>query len=292
MFDGIFDSLKETLIEAIISIASGMDFIEQGIADPLSQNAGEYSQSALTLVMNVAENVVLPVAGVIFTYVVVNDLIEMLTAHNNMHEHTTQDLYKWLIKTAIGVMLISNAFTIANSIIEVGATMVEQALPYTSSEEVVLGTVETGEALMELGLWDLMFILFALFFNLLVSIIGVALVQLFIIARFFEIYMYLSVAPIPFSTMMSGQLNHTAITYIKNLIGVAIQGLLILLSFSIYTAISTTYASDIIVGSGISGGALSVGNFFWTAAQGLVLILVLVVMVWRSRSIAKDIVGS
>lgn len=286
---GIEDSIKESLIEMIHILLSSMSTVGNQIASPLSQNAGQYSQSALNMVMSIAENVVLPVAGVMFTYVVVNDLIEMLTAQNNMHEHTPQDLFKWIFKTAIGISLISNSFTISNAIIEVGAVMVRQAIPYADVGEVALMTFEADATLMEMTISGLLMIIISLAFTLLVTALGIIVVHLFIIARFFEIYMYLAVSPIPFSTLMSGQLNHTGITYLKNLIALAIQAVIILVSFSIYSTVSATYTMNAVVNENFAIQLLSGGG---AVVQGIVLILVLVIMVWRSRGISKDIVGS
>lgn len=282
-FDGIFDWLKEALIGFIETLAESFETLGQEIADPLSQHAGEYSSSALNLVTNIAENVVLPVAAVLFTYIMVNDLIEMLIAQNNMHERTTEDLYKWIFKCAIGILLISNSFTIANAFIELGAWMVDQAVPYSNMAEITMDTFEASASLMELEWTQLFLIAFSMMITWLITQIGMLFINLFIIARFFEIYMLLSMAPIPFSTLMSGQLNQVGIGYMKNLLSLAIQAVIILLCFGIYVAISATYTIDAVVDGNWS--------FIGAGAQGFVLIIVLVVMVWRSRSISKDVVG-
>lgn len=255
------------------------------LSNILQNNAQQYSSTAFNLVMNIAQNVILPVAGVIFTYVVVTDLIQMQMSQNNMHEHTTWDLYKWIFKTAIGAVLIANSFTIANAIIEVGTEMVMKVTPITNIKEVTAGSFSVSSDLMEMELWELLALSFSMILNMAVHWVSRFLIQLFIVARFFEIYMYLMIAPIPFSTLTSQQLSQTGLNYIKNVIALAFQALIILVSFAIYTAVSASISLDTVVGGNLFdvGGALM---------EGLILLVVMVVMIWRSRSISQSLVGA
>lgn len=254
------------------------------LADTLGSNAQQYSNHAFNLVMQIAENIALPVAGIIFTYVVVTDLIQMQMAQNNMHENTTFDLFKWIFKTAIGVVLISNSFTIANAIIELGTELVAQTMPLTNIDAGSVSLTASPE-MMQLSIGQLYTLSFGLSVTNIAHILGGFLVNLFIITRFFEIYMYLMVAPIPFSTLTSGQMTQSGLNYIKNVLALALQGLVILVIFAIYTAISANITLNAVVDENIFTGASSL-------AEGMVLLIALVVMVWRSRSITQSIVGS
>lgn len=255
------------------------------LGETLGNNAQEYSGVAFSLVMTIAETVILPIAGVIFTYVVVNELIQLQVAHNNLHENVVLDLYKWMFKTMLGILLISNSFTITNAIIEVGAEVIGQVLPITQTQGGGVAFAEAAD-LLELSVFNLITIVVSLLTTNLITTIGQLLIHLFIIARFFEIYLYLMIAPIPFATLTSQQMSQTGLNYIKNIISLAIQGLIILVSFSIYIAVSASITITSIT-------EMSAGNNFITGSgQGIVLILVLGVMVWRSRSIAQSLVGS
>lgn len=259
----------------------GATFVLENI---LKNNAEQYNGSAFALVLAISETIILPIAGVIFAYVVINELIQLQVAQNNMHENVVLDLYKWMFKTFLGIMLISNSFTIANAIIEVGATVIGQVIPLIESEGNAISISATSD-LLELEIFQLASILISTVVVNIVSNAGGLLVRLFVVARFFEIYMYLMVAPIPFASLTSQQLSQSGLNYIKNIISLALQGLIIVVSFSLYTAIATTLTME----SVITGEA---GVFGTGIAEGLVLILVLVVMVWRSRSIAQSLVGS
>lgn len=231
--------------------------------------------------MSIAESVMLPIAGVIFTYVVVTDLIQMQMAQNNMHEHTTWDIYKWIFKTAIGALLISNSFTISAALIEVGAEIVTKVIPIANTANANGPTITTNSDLMDLEVWDLLSLNFTLVLTRFIYWLGKFVIQVFLVARFFEIYLYLMVSPIPFSTLTNQQLSQTGLNYIKNVISLALQAVIILVSFAIYTALSTSYTLN-----------LTIGNFGISFLESVTLIIVLVVMIWRSRSVAQSIVGS
>lgn len=282
---GLLDGLKEGMIDYINFILSSLSAYNFLLGDALENNAQEYSGVAFSLVMTIAESVILPIAGVIFTYVVVNELIQIQLAHNNMHENVVIDVYKWMFKTFLGIMLISNAFTITNAFIEVGAEVISQVIPITQTQGGGAMIAESTE-LLDLNHFELFNIIVSLLVTNMVTAIGMILVHLFIIARFFEIYLYLMISPIPFATLTSQQLSQTGLNYIKNIISLAIQGLIILVSFSIYIAISASITMTSITD-------ISMGNNFATGSvQGIILVLVLAVMVWRSRSIAQSLVGS
>lgn len=226
----------------------------------------------------------IPIAGVIFTYVVVTDLIQMQMAQNNMHEHTTWDIYKWIFKTAIGALLISNSFTISAALIEVGAEIVTKVIPIANTANANGPTITTNSNLMDLNVWDLLSLNFTLVLTTVIYWLGKFVIQVFLVARFFEIYLYLMVSPMPFSTLTNQQLSQTGLNYIKNVIALALQAVIILVSFAIYTALSTSYTLNLAIDPN--------EDFVSSILESVTLILVLVVMVWRSRSVAQSIVGS
>lgn len=234
--------------------------------------------------MSIAESVMIPIAGVIFTYVVVTDLIQMQMAQNNMHEHTTWDIYKWIFKTAIGALLISNSFTISAALIEVGAEIVTKVIPIANTANANGPTITTNSNLMDLNVWDLLSLNFTLVLTTVIYWLGKFVIQVFLVARFFEIYLYLMVSPMPFSTLTNQQLSQTGLNYIKNVIALALQAVIILVSFAIYTALSTSYTLNLAIDPN--------EDFVISILESVTLILVLVVMVWRSRSVAQSIVGS
>lgn len=286
MFDALFESIKEIIIESLMfvfqSFFAGPNINNAG--NMVSQTPGAFSATSLALAENINNYVILPVAGVILTYVMVLELISLVTDYNNMHENTTMGLYKWMFKTFLAIMLVSHAFEISTAIMEAGASLVMDSIPYATGETGTLMT-EMEASLEQYGIGELLIALI----TTVVSGIAVWVAQLFIwvviITRFMSIYMNLAVASIPFATLSSEKLNGTGLNYIKNMIGIALQGVIIIVALAVYGAIS---ASPLDIGTP-GGGMMAILQIM---VKPLVLLLSLIVIIMKSKSIANSIVGS
>jgi predicted Co/Zn/Cd cation transporter (cation efflux family) len=90
LFDGIADWLHELLVNAVMASFAGMfgmvndqvtDIAVQVGQTPTGWNAGVFA-----MVRTLSETVVLPIAGMILTFVLCYELIHMIIERNNMHE--------------------------------------------------------------------------------------------------------------------------------------------------------------------------------------------------------------
>ncbi len=50
------------------------------------------------MIQNLSETVVIPIAGMILTFVLVYELIQMILEKNNMHEFDRFNIFKWIFK--------------------------------------------------------------------------------------------------------------------------------------------------------------------------------------------------
>ena len=57
-----------------------------------------------------SENVVVPIAGMIISFVLIYELITMVIDKNNMHDFDTSLFFRFLFKACIAVMLLSKTF--------------------------------------------------------------------------------------------------------------------------------------------------------------------------------------
>ncbi|RAV69962.1 VirB6/TrbL-like conjugal transfer protein, CD1112 family [Aerococcus tenax] len=285
-FGGLFDSLKQLIVDSVVNVITNPETSVAGITDPLTQTAGGFSAESYQMVANIAKTVILPIAGVILTYVAVQELITMTTDRNNMHERDSWDIFLWIFKTSIAVLLVSNAFLITDEIIKAGTYIVLQATPVINNPSPAETTQNIADALMELDMFSVAFVGIAFWASMVVYLVLKAIVILIIITRFVEIYMYMSVSPIPYSTFTSRELSGVGINYIKNIISLALQGIIIMISVSIFSALRVTFAVKV-VNPGDSSASL-----IWIAIQSLLLIGALTLSVIKSRKIAQSIVDA
>ena len=72
---------------------------------PAAWNAGVFS-----MIRNLSDNVVVPIAGMVLTFVMCYELISMIIDRNNLHDFETFVIYKWIVKTFVAVYLVSIPF--------------------------------------------------------------------------------------------------------------------------------------------------------------------------------------
>ena len=129
--DWLTDWLKELLISGIMSNLEGLtDYVNAQVGEiavqvgttPAAWNAGVFS-----LIRQLSETVILPIAGMVLTFVATYELIQMLLEKNNMHEFDVANIYKWIFKTACAIFILSNTFNIVMAVFDVSQSVIAQA---------------------------------------------------------------------------------------------------------------------------------------------------------------------
>ena len=119
----ISDWIKSLLTAAIMSNLSGLfdDVNTQvgNIAQQVGTKPSNFEPRVFAMIEALSRNVVLPIAGVILTFIACYELIQLITEHNNMAQFEPALLMKWIFKTAISVWMISNTFDIIMAVFDV-----------------------------------------------------------------------------------------------------------------------------------------------------------------------------
>ena len=236
----ITEWLKELLIEGIMGNLTGLfDTVNTRVGEiavqvgttPAAWNAGVFS-----LIRQISETVILPIAGLILTFVATYELIQMLIDRNNLHDIDTWMFFKWIFKTAAAILILSNTFNIVNAVFDVSQSVIARSAGIiqgsTDITPDMLTTLETTLETMELGPLLGLFMQ-SLLIGLTMEIMGIIIFVL-VYGRMLEIYMLTSLAPIPVATLSNRETGQMGQNYIKSLFAVGFQGLLILLCVGIY----------------------------------------------------------
>ena len=108
----ISDWIKSLLTAAIMSNLSGLfdDVNTQvgSIAQQVGTKPSSFEPRVFAMIEALSRNVVLPIAGVILTFIACYELIQLITEHNNMAQFEPALLMKWIFKTAISVWIYIN----------------------------------------------------------------------------------------------------------------------------------------------------------------------------------------
>ena len=131
ILDQIGQWIKEFLIECITGNLSGLfDQVNEAVGDvaadvgktPQDWNAGVFS-----MIRSLSDNVIVPIAGIILTFVLCYELISMITEKNNMHDFDTFNIFKWIFKVFVATYLVTHTFDITMAIFELAQTIVQQS---------------------------------------------------------------------------------------------------------------------------------------------------------------------
>ena len=131
ILDQITEWLKEMLISGIMGNLSGMfDSVNQQvgeIAGDVGMTPASFSPAVFSLIRNISESVIVPIAGLILTFIACYELIQMIIEHNNLANFETWIFFKWVFKTFMAVMLITNCFNITMAVFDVAQHVISQS---------------------------------------------------------------------------------------------------------------------------------------------------------------------
>lgn len=200
------------------------------------------------MIQSLSNSVIVPIAGMIITFVLCYELISMLTEKNNMHEVDTWMFFKYFFKMWVAVYLVSNTFTITMAVFDVGQHAVNAAGLVIHSETAINvdSMIETMEAAMEtMEIGELVVLaLETMLVSLCMKIMAVW-ITVILFGRMIEIYLYTSVAPIPFATLSNREWGQVGNNYFRGLLALAFQGFFMMVCVGIYAVmVSTIRISD------------------------------------------------
>ena len=256
LFDKITDWLKEMLVGGIMDNLSGLfDSVNDQVGE-IAGNVGaspaSFSPEVFSLIRNISESVIIPIAGLILTFIACYELIQLIIEHNNLANFETWIFFKWIFKTFVAVMLITNTFNITMAVFDVSQHVVTSAAGIISGSTAVDASAleNLEETLMDmdlgplLGLW-----LQSIIVQITMSALSI-LIFVIVYGRMIEIYLMVSLAPIPFSTFGSREQSQIGQNYLRALLALGFQGFLILICVGIYAVMVQGIAfTDDVIGS-------------------------------------------
>ena len=244
ILDTIQEWLKSILIECILGNLSGMfDQINTQVGEvaaevgktPAMWNAGVFS-----MIRNLSDNVVVPVAGLIITFVLTYELITMIIDRNNLHDFDTFTIYKWIFKAFVAVYLVTHTFDITIAIFELGQHIVQQSagiITGTTSIDFATALGDVQSQLDAMGIGELIGLLVETLLLKITTPILSLCVMLVLVGRMIEIYIYCSVGAIPFATMTNREWGQMGQNYLRGLAALGLQGFFIMICVAIYAVL-------------------------------------------------------
>ena len=251
IIDSITEWLKELLISGITSNLSGMfDTVNSKvgeIAGEVGKTPSAWNGGVFSMIQSLSDNVIIPIAGIILTFVMCYELIQMVIEKNNLHDIETFMFFKWIFKTFVAVLIITNTFNIIMGIFDMSQHVVSNAAGVIITDtniDITTVIANMGEKLKEmelgplLGLWLqstlIGFTMHALSICIFVIIYG----------RMIEIYLMTSMGAIPFATMVNREWGSMGQNYLRAMLALGFQAFLIMVCVGIYAVLVQSIAID------------------------------------------------
>ena len=245
---GLLDKIEEAirnffigLIEAnLTTMFADVNEKTSTIAEQIGQTPQGWNGNIFSMIRSLSETVIIPIAGMIITFVLCYELITMITEKNNLHEGDTFSFFKYFIKMWVAVFLVSHTFDITMAIFDVAQHVVSAASDlitgstYIDIQEVLAAMLAglQNKGIAELAALSMETLLVGNAMKLLSVLITVILY-----GRMIEIFLTCSVAPIPFATLTNREWGQTGNNYIRNLVALGFQGFFMMVCVAIYTVL-------------------------------------------------------
>ena len=248
MFSALFQEIerwmKELLTGMVTSNLTNM-FADVNsktaeVASQVGQTPQGWNGSIFSMIRSLSNSVIIPIAGMIITFILCYELISMITSSNNMHEIDTFMFFKYFVKMWIAVYIVSHTFDLVMAVFDVGQHVVNGAAGIISGSPAIdasalIGQMNTAMESMQTGELVLLALetLLVRFGMQVMSII----ITVVLYGRMIEIYLYTSVAAIPFATMSNREWGQIGNNYLRGLLALGFQGFFMMVCVAIYAVL-------------------------------------------------------
>lgn len=282
IFEAINEWLKELLIGAINGNLSNMfgdvnDKVST-IAAQVGQTPQGWNGGIFSMVQNLSQTVILPIAGIVITYVLCVELIGMITDKNSLHDIDTFMFFKYVFKAWVAVYLVTHVFDITMAVFDVGQHLVNNAAGVINTNTAidVAATLDTMTATMEtLEVPELLLLVMETALVSMCMKIMSVLITVILYGRMIEIYLTCSVAPIPFATMTNREWGSIGNNYLKGLFALGVQGFFIMVCVGIYAVL----VNEMVIASNLHSAIFSIAAYT----------VILCFSLFKTGSLAKSI---
>lgn len=254
ILQSIEDWFRELLVSGIMNnLTNTFDSVNNQvgqIATEVGRTPANFSPAVYNMIRTLSENVIMPIAGLILTFIACYELIQLVISHNNLANFETWIFWKWIFKTFVAVTLITNTMNITMAVFDVAQHVVSQAGGIIGSSTAIdastLATMQSTLEAMDIG--PLLSIYLQSFVVQFLMYILSALIFVIVYARMIEIYLMVSLAPIPFATFGNREQSMIGQNYLRSLFALGFQGFLIMVCVGIYAVLiqSVAFTTDII----------------------------------------------
>ena len=243
LFGSIF---RSAIKSALMGIFEDVNAKVSMAGDILGQTPNSWNSTVFGIVKNINGTIVIPIAGMILTAVLCFELIQMIVDRNNFHDSDTFPIFKFVLKAWCSIWFVTHAFDFIMAAFDVAQYIIGNVTGLVTSQGIandqIMSLMQSIEQENNVGILlqvlvevcVIRFILFAVAACILIAVYG----------RFFEIYVYSSVASIPFATLGNKEWGQIGTNYIKGIFALGLQGVFMMIAIGIYATLIKNVPMD------------------------------------------------
>lgn len=233
-FEGMFDSLNNRIVST---------------STQLTTAPKDWSPDGFMIIKNAAENICIPIAACIITFIFCWEIIHMVQDSNRMHNIKPEEIMMQLLKLALCLFACSKSFDIVMGFYDIGAwamARLSNGTTGTFGAGLVLSDILppateplTLSIILEmLGNWTVLSI------GKMATLICSAVIYIRVVLWFLELLMYSSTAPIPFATFGNREWSQVGMNYTRKMLAICFEGFFMLLAFALYGGVVSGISGD------------------------------------------------
>lgn len=283
---GIDKWLKDGQIEAITNNIQKIQEMSGNVLTQAGQQLGETPQSfnagVFSILEKITNNVLVPVGILILSCLMFYELIDLILQKNKVDEPIDyRYIIKWLFKVVLGIIILSNSWTIVNGIMGLCQYVITSVSGLVTGEitETTSSLDAFTQQLESYSTWTLVWFSVLTFTANLFNYIYTLIVPIFVFLRIFEIYLLLSASPIPMSSFMNKEFSAMGVNYLKRISAKGLQAVLMLVVLAMGAGLQSQLLSAQAGEIGTAIGNIFIGN------------IVLLIMLAKTGGVANAIMG-
>lgn len=276
-FEDIFRGVLENRLETMFSF---VDDATGQIANEIGKSPETWNSTIFNTLKSISTTVILPIGTMIITAILCYEIINMVVNGNHMSRDGGETSFFFIIifKAMVGVYMLSHCFDITMAIFDVGSHIVNSVTgSYLTGDANSVGAFTIATFQSEINSMNLTELvgatIEAILINTALSIMSI-LILIILYGRMMEIYMYISVAPIPFATLINKEWGNIGTNYIRSLMALAFQTFFIIICVVIFNSLLTNIST-----TGLIKGMWDV----------LLYTVLLCIMLFKSGGISRSI---
>lgn len=255
----LMEWLEEIVKSGILDNLSDLFGIVNDQVGTIATNVGQtpqgWNSAVFNMIKNISDTAIVPIAGLVLSFVMTVELLQLLMDKNNGHDLDWTLIFKWIGKSFLAVIIVTNTWNIVMAVFDIAQNVVHSAsgviIDANLDASQLIPALEEQLNGMEIGaLLSLWIITLLLRFSMWPITICIFIV---VHGRMIEIYLMTSIAPIPMATMMGKELGNIGQNYLRSLVALGFQGFLIIVCVAIYSVM----VQELVVGGDIFASLLS-----------------------------------